>query len=70
LRGRNGGHVTGKGSRDEFEIGVEMIRVEEPVLAMKVTGRKIFLKGRCANGDAIEFDCCPGRSAGDFESMG
>jgi hypothetical protein len=37
---------------------------------MKVTGRKIFLKGRCANGDAIEFDCCPGRSAGDFESMG
>ena len=43
---------------------------ERGARATEITAGKIFFKWRGADGDAIEFDSCAGRGAGDFQSVG
>ena len=57
------------GESEAGDHGMFEALAEGGVGAMKVAARKIFFEGRGAYGDAVEFDCCPRRSAGDFESL-
>jgi len=58
------------GEREASNHGMFEALAKRGVRAMEVATGKILFKGSGANGDAIEFDGCAGRGAGDSQSVG